>query len=341
MSAGSETLSKPEENKSSLSFLKIIFSLVGVCSLYFVLRSYGFSRLLSDIHSAGWWIVPVAFTFIPTLFCYSAAWQLCTESNKPIRGNLFQRQLFFFRTTVISIAWNNLSPFLKILGEPIKAMLLEKHIGRRDALRSVVLYNVVHLIGTVSAFLIAAILIPLIYPVAEAMRFGCFFLVAIFCALAALLYFLPWLPIKRVQRNRWKGLRGASYWLRWSLQKMRGFYRAHSLALFAAIGFEVLSRFLEGITFFTAFRAIGAPITAGTAAFLDIGRALLDNAFFFIPYQVGSREFGVGFLMKNVFQIPMAGYVTATLFYRMVEIFWMVIGYILWIKPSSSPKSST
>ena len=321
-----------------MKFFKALFTAFGCISLFILLHNYGFATLEHDLALVGWHIFPLALTFVPTLFCYSLAWFFITDRKQSSLTNapLFIR---FFFMMITSIAWNNLSPFIKILGEPIKAVMLTKHIERKSAIKSVVIYNIVHLIGTVGAFLLAALLIPFLFSVNHDVKVICFILVGVCILLASLLLTLPKFAHSLLKKKSFRKLRSMSLSLRWSFHKINVFYGTHQLALLAAILLEVTARFLEGFTFYYAFILLGEPISALSAAFLDLGRALADNVFFFIPYQVGSREIGVRFLLEKVLAVPAKGAVTVALLYRLVEIFWMIFGYILWTKEGSSAKS--
>ena len=116
---------------------------------------------------------------------------------------------------------------------------------------------------------------------------------------------------------------------------MNDFYR------FGAPGlFEIAARFIEGATFYVAFRSLAQPVPALECGLLDVGRALVDNLFFFIPYQVGSREGGMLLLATGALAIPGRATVSAAVFYRLVEIFWTGIGYLLWIQDENAKRSS-
>ncbi|MGZ3653067.1 MAG: hypothetical protein ACXWSC_17935, partial [Bdellovibrionota bacterium] len=71
------------------------------------------------------------------------------------------------------------------------------------------------------------------------------------------------------------------------------------------------------------------------------GRAIVDNLFFFIPYQVGSREGGIVMLAEHALGLSGAAAVSAAVFYRLVEIFWTGVGYLFWIQDENAFKSST
>jgi hypothetical protein len=309
-----------------LKYWKAVFSILGLGALTLLVHDYGFDRLRHELFNAGWLTLPLLLTFVPTLLCYSVAWQLCTDSPTIA---LTPR---YFRFTVISIAWNNLSPFLKILGEPIKVSLLSRHIDTKHALRSVVIYNMVHLIGTVAAFLVAALLIPPIFDPAHGVKVACYSSVGLFILIVILLIWLPKFLHRQMARRSFKRLRAANLWIRWSFRSISRFYAEKKAAFIIAVVIEVLARFIEGVTFYVAFQIVRQPMPLLNAAFLEVSRALFDNLFFFIPYQVGSREFGISVFLESVLKAPKGAFVAAALLYRLVEIAWMAIGYALWVK---------
>ncbi len=315
---------------------KALFSALGLASFVFILHGYGLSRVGEDILRLGWWAVPLSVSFFPVVLCYSLAWILVTPELP------FSRLLLLCRLTVVSVAWNNLSPFVKVLGEPVRVRMLARLIDTKSAARSMVLFNIVHVMGTLFSFFLAALAMLLYFPVSKGFHVG--FVVMLVTAPLSMftLYFLPML-VKRLlgrsaKRNR---LVVAGFWLRWSFSKIRIFSRRYPLRFWGAVFFEMVARFVEGLTFYIGFRALGQPVSAAASALLDVGRALIDNMFFFIPYQVGSREGGTLLLAEHALQIGTAGVVGAVLFYRLVEIFWTGIGYLLWINEERLRKSST
>jgi hypothetical protein len=309
---------------------KALFSALGFGSFLFILSGYGFPRLAADIMSLGWWSVPLALSFLPTVFCYALAWLLITPELS------LSHLWALHRLTVISVAWNNLSPFVKILGEPVRLILLGQWLDPKAAARSMVLYNIVHVLGTLFSFFLGALALLLFFPVSEGIHKAFVSLLFIAPLLAFGLYFLPHLAKRfggrTAKRNR---IVLAGFWLRWGFSKIRMFSRRYPMRFWAAVGLEVVARFVEGATFYVAFLALHHPVSALVCGLLDVGRALMDNIFFFIPYQVGSREGGILMLAEHAVKIG-----SAAVFYRLVEILWMGIGYLLWINEERVRKSS-
>lgn len=320
---------------------KALFSVIGAGSFFFILNQYGFGKIAHDLSGLGWWAIPLALSFAPVAFLYGLAWFLVTPAL-PLR-----RLPAMLPLSAISLAWNNLSPFVKVLGEPMRVNLLDGWIPRKAAIESAVIYNLAHILGTLLAFVIGAVVILCVYPVDETIHYS--FIGIGIAAFALLLgvYYLPQFAGHK-RRRRKPGVKPsffakARFYLRWSFSKMRMFSRRYPARFYAAVLVETLVRFVEGITFYVAFKSMRAPVSVLSASLLDVGRALLDNAFFFIPYQVGSREGGILLIARNVLHIEDSSVVSATVFYRLVEIFWMALGYLMWlaIQRGSSRKSPT
>jgi len=319
---------------------KVLFSLLGAGSFVFILNEYGFAKVGADLANLGWWAIPLAASFLPVAFLYGLAWFLVTPTL-PLR-----RLPGMLKLSVISLGWNNLSPFMKVLGEPVRVLLLEDWIPRKAALESAILYNLVHILGTLLAFILGAVLILALYPVSDTIRYSFLGVMAAASLLLLLVYFLPRLTRGRRRSRRVRGEKirfttKARFWLRWSFSKMRLFSRRYPARFWSAVSVEIVVRFVEGLTFYVAFKALGAPVTVLAASLLDVGRALLDNALFFIPYQVGSREAGILLLSQRVLHIGEGFVVSASVLYRLVEIFYMALGYALWTHRTSSRKVST
>ena len=318
------------------TLFKIIFSLFGAYALYALIQSYGWEAFQNDLALLGWNLPLLCLTFIPTLFCYSLAWIWIT---RPFEYSTIGKLLLFNKIMVISIAWNNLTPFFKIGGEPLKVLLLEKYVGRKEALRSVAVYNIIHILGTVGALVLAAVIIPIVFDTKSVVTWGCIISAALGIGFFYVLLRRPTRVGVWFSRVRISFFRIPRFWASWLLHKSRRSYRSNPKWFFAAVWIEIVARFAEGITFYFAFKIIERPIGLATSGLLEVARMLIDNIFFFIPYQVGSREAGLLFFLEKIFGVSALGYLAASMFYRLVELVWIVIGYIFWITSGNSRKS--
>jgi len=309
--------------------IKLLLALFGFVAIFLIVRNYGFERLCLDFSKAGFSLVLLALTFIPTLVCYSIAWSLVTNISHPIQSGFFKRTFHFSKMMAISIAWNNLTPFLKLGGEPAKYLMLKKITDKESALKSTLVYNFLHLYATIWCFILVALLTPFLFnlPLGEKELFLVVGSIAVIT-----IFILPFMlrPLKKLFKKKTKFI----YMLRISYE----YYKAHKVNVMAALFLEVIARFIEGITFYYAFYLIEKPIRFVSSLFLEVGRTFVDTIFFFVPYQLGSRETGIKLFMEKVLYVSSDGYVSTVFMYRFVEIAWIVIGYLLWISLKSASK---
>lgn len=317
---------------------RIGFSALGLISLGYLAQKYGVAQLRSDLWQVGLWVIPLFLAYIPAVALYSLAWILVT----PQIG--IAHWFRFSQFTVIGVAWNNLSPFLKILGEPMKVSLLLSDLTKKNAMKSVILYNMIHVTGTALAILIVLLDFLFLRKLPEDLKHTIqISLVVVVFIFAGLLYFtkIKWAGTRGKRNTTFaRKVRRVGISLRWSLMIMRIFSHQHQARFYGSVLCEVLARFIEGLIFYVAYLALHTPIDLHSAFTLDVGRTFIDNLTFFVPYQVGSREAGLALLTKNILHTGWEKVLAATMLYRVVELLWIVVGYLLWIIPKRSRKSS-
>ncbi len=318
--------------------LKILFSVVGLISFITIINNYGIDIIWAEIQRSGFLLFLLALTFIPTLVCYSVSWLLVTDHHR-MTGHLsaIRKVGLFTRFTAASIAWNNLTPFLKVGGEPLKYLMLSRYMPKKEALNSIITYNLIHLLATALSFIIGALLLPCFYDVPRMIMYSSWGFILIFIFIiyfATLLMKANYSFLTRFYHG--PTLRVVILNSRIVKKRLLTFYKRHPQIFVFSLFFDTAARFIEGLTFYFGFMLIKHPISLLSSAFLDVSRTLVDTIFFFIPYQVGTREQGVRFFMEKVLFIDAGGFLTAVLFYRFVEIVWIFIGYFIWINMSKS-----
>jgi len=329
--------------KRNAILIRTIFSLVGLASLMQIIQNYGVERIIEEIKIGSWGISLLILSFVPTLVCYSLSWLLITD-QKAWHGEqrFFSKWRLFTKFSLLSIAWNNLTPFLKVGGEPLKYMLLSDHLPKRDAMASTINYNLIHLFSTALSFSIGALAIVFFYDTSSAIQIGTGIFLAIF---AIVLILIPifhkvirqmWLKQCLSDKGRWQ--RVVFYGIIISLARVFRLAKERPLVFWSSVAVDTVARFVEGLTFYISFQFLSNSVGLFTAGLLDVGRTLVDTLFFFIPYQMGTREEGVHFFMEKVFHIDSKGFLTAVLFYRLVEIVWIVVGYLIWISSKNAAK---
>jgi hypothetical protein len=118
------------------------------------------------------------------------------------------------------------------------------------------------------------------------------------------------------------------------------FYKNNPRVFFLSLFFDIIARFIEGLSFYFGFYLIKHPISLLSSSLLDVGRTFVDTIFFFVPYQIGTREEGVHFFMEKILAVDSKGFLTAVFLYRFIEIFWILIGYIIWVSTKRSSKEA-
>lgn len=330
---------KPEK-KIRRNLFRLIFTAIGLASLVHIIRSYGPSLIIEEAKRSGPVLVFLILTFIPTLVCYAISWMLATDHQKMDKDlTLLKKTIIFSKYTLMSISWNNLTPFLKVGGEPLKFMMLERHLPRSEALASTINYNIIHLVATAFSFIVCAFLLVFFYDLTA---------VVLYCALAfgGLCFFLIYGSYKFLHSSflhsfkhfRFRIIKMIVINMKIGLRRIHYFYKKKPEAFIFSLLADLVARFIEGLTFYFGFSLIKHPISFLSASIIDVGRTFIDTIFFFIPYQIGSREEGVHFLMEKVMLIDSKGFLTVVLFYRFVEIFWIGAGYFLWVSSKSSSK---
>lgn len=324
-------------------FVKIIFALFGFVSLVYIVYQYGLENIVKEIQRSGFLLIFLTLTFIPTLFCYAISWLLATNQKKLNRRMpIIKKMYLFVKFTVISIAWNNMTPFFKIGGEPLKYMMLTKYLPKHDAMASTINYNVIHLLATAVSFIITALILILFYKLPLATFY---FILGFVGVIPFALFFLSkamhMIKLKYFKRYYFRLYRFISINVKLSIKRMLAFYKNDPVNFVFSLLFDLAGRFIEGATFFLAFYLIKQPVSFLSSSLLDVGRTFIDTAFFFVPFQIGAREEGVEFFMRNILMLDPKGFLTVVFLYRFVEIIWMVIGYIIWASGSNSSSESS
>ena len=114
------------------------------------------------------------------------------------------------------------------------------------------------------------------------------------------------------------------------------FYKKNKVSFYFSLFLDVLARFVEGLTFYFGFLIAKHHVSFLNSSLIEIGRTFVDTIFFFIPYQIGTREKGVEIFMEKILVIDSKGFLSVVVMYRLVEIIWIFIGYILWVSSKSS-----
>lgn len=327
-------------NKKKYSvFLRLLFVAIGFISLVKMIKHYGLHNLTREIEQTRFLLFILVLTFIPTLTCYSLSWLLATDHKQMDNVSSLKKMFLFIKFTIISVAWNNLTPFIKVGGEPLKYFMLLKYLPGKTALSSTINYNIIHFMATILSFFITALTIMIFYQMSDAVHYSLIGITLIFALIFYMGYWLNRADFFKKNLHRW--VKKALVVCKTILRQLVRFYQENPKRFYLSLTLDTSARFFEGLTFYTGFLIIKYPIKFLSSVLLDVGRTFIDTVFFFIPYQLGSREQGVHFFMEKILMINSSGFLTAVFLYRFVEIFWIFMGYLFWASSNNSSKEVT
>lgn len=295
--------------------------------MHVIFRDYGYHRIVQDIGNLGFQFLPIVASFLLPFLLLCLAWKILLERESDRASFSF---LFF--VSFVANAWNNIGPVSKSLGEPTRVLLLSGKMSVRSSLRSMMLFNLAQAMGTSVVFTLGAALAPLVFNLAENTR-----RITIGAALISVtvnviaLYWILKPPGTRRQPTKGRSLRAIAHWLRWISHQLRKYARTYPKRFFGAVALSSLARISEGLIFFVIFASLGTPLTILESVAVDIGRGIADNVFFFVPYQLGTREFSLVFMTEAVLNKASSSAVAASLVFRMGEIFWIFFGFVVGI----------
>ncbi len=306
----------------AMRWLKILVALLGAYGLHSILKDFGYQRAIDDIGSLGPSFVPIFLSFLIPFALLNLAWWMLVAEKKISFSYLFS-------VSLVAMAWNNIGPVAKSLGEPTRVLLLKDRLSTRAAVRSMMLFNLAQTMGTSWAFGFGALLMPLFVPISGTILHVVLIAAALCLTVNGLLVFWMFQKTGRLGPTKKRKLRPLRHWWRWTSHQLRKYTRNHPFRYLASVGFAGCARLSEGAIFYVIFSALGNPLSLIESIAIDVGRGIADNVFFFVPYQLGTREYTLTFMTESVLGKGQDVSVSASLVFRLGELGWVVSGFLL------------
>jgi uncharacterized protein (TIRG00374 family) len=324
-----------------MKHLKLLFLMLGLGLLYLVLRDTEISLVWQRIGDVGF----QGFAFVLVLHFVTfltdvLAWQL-TFQTLPLQTRWLYR-LYLVR--MAGEAFNNVTPFASLGGEPVKALLLKSHYGidYHDSGASLVLTRTINLIGLAVFLMIGfAFLLP-------SERFGASFKAVAGTGLVALcvgitLFFL----IQRFQitslAGRWLGgtrlagrIESAYLLIREIDDRFLRFYTQHRAQFTASLAVGFINWMLGVVEIYFVMGFLGHPVSLMDAWIIEAMAQLVRAGTFFIPANIGAQEGIFVVICSAITGNPAMGLAVAMI-RRAREIVWIVGGLGLWSLYSLTP----
>lgn len=309
---------------------RIAAFLGGLFVLTFLVMQTGPALLLANLRSAGWVIGPLIVLWSITYACNARAWQLLVP-DRPKEFSFSRAYLL----TVTGFGINYATPWLSIGGEPLKVAGSSPWLGRNRAVGSVVGFRFLHALSHVIVFSLATIPAAILMPhtpvilgclAIAAVLLGCtaVFLLSqhrdgIFERSVALLYRLG--PLKRVAAR----LERHRATLAELDAAMTAVHRAGGSHFVSALLMEMLGRVTCTFEYAIILYGLGQGVDVGRGFVIANVSGLITNLFFFVPFEMGSKEGGTYAVFALLGLDPALG-MSAAILSRLREMFWMLIG---------------
>lgn len=314
-------------------YIKFIFFLIGLSVFAYLINNFGLDNIITNVKKTGWWFVPVVgvWGFVYLLNSWSWRYILDPTKNKIPFSNLF-------KITISGFAINYITPFVNLGGEPYKILVLKDRIGYHTAVSSVILFTMMHFLSHfffwVTAILCGLILLPLSLE----------FKIVLITALV-ILSGLIWFAFRRHKRGIFESLlkfiskipllkkiKTKLKTKEESLLKIddeiKHLYNERPKDFFWALFLDYLSRIVTALEFLFILKAIGMDISYMEAFYISAGSSLITNLFFFIPFELGTREGGLYLVLDSIHLTAGVG-IYIGIINRAREFFWILVGLIL------------
>ncbi len=314
-------------------YTKTLFFIIGLAVFSYLINDFGLDNIISNVKKTGWWFVPVVGIWGLVYYMNAWAWYYVIDAK--------QKNVPFIevlKITISGFAINYVTPFVNLGGEPYRILMLKKPIGTNSAVSSVILYTMLHFLSHfffwVTAILCALILLPLSTELKIILE----------VALIILSVFI-WFVFRRHKRGIFESLINsiAKIPLLKKLKKklepkenslmkideeIKHLFNNRKNAFYSALVLDYLSRMVGSLEFLFILKAIGMDISFMEAFYISAGSSLIINIFFFMPFELGTRE-GSLYLVLDSVKLSAGIGIYIGIINRAREFFWILIGLIL------------
>ena len=307
----------------------ILFAFGAVALTILILRADP-HQLVRDVRDAGWAVPAIVGVYGIVYLLNTIAWRL-TMIEEP--------RLSFPRAYAINVAafaMNYMTPFASIGGEPFKIVAASQWMGARNATASVLNFRLVHMQAHLLVFLTGIALAFFLLPPGAIAMPVLVFMAVVLVILAALLFAIHREGV--VERlfdlaeriplvNRLAKKLGRAAMVEVDRQLI-AFHKANPARYYGSLAFEYGARVFSMFEFYIIARAVGHPVSFGTAFLIGGFSSLVVNLFFFMPFNVGSKEGGL-YAIFAALGLPARLGVAAAVLSRLRELAWIGIGLVL------------
>ncbi|MDJ0948644.1 MAG: flippase-like domain-containing protein [Alphaproteobacteria bacterium] len=311
---------------------KAAFLLAGLVLLGFVVAETDMAEVWERLSEVGiWGIVVILLIHLVSTVGEAIGWQLTLPSVRLSRGWLYR--LWMLRC--VGSAYNNITPFASLGGEPVKAVVLKRHygVGYREGSASLILDRTAGALG-LALFLIVGFLVLLAagsLPPEYTTAAG----TGLALLSGGILGFFLVQRFKLVSRLGGRlGGRGPKF-LQRTIEtvgdvedRLVTFYTVHRARFAGAVAVSFVNWGLGTFEIYFALYFLGHSVTFADAVVIEAVTVLVRNALFFIPAGVGVQD-GAFYLVTAAITGSGALGLALAVLRRFREIAWVLTGLIL------------
>ena len=303
---------------------------LGAVVLTILVIQSGPAVLLARLSADGWVVGPLVLLWAVVYAFNTRAWQLLVPKRPPSFS--FPRA---YLLTVSCFAMNYATPVIALGGEPLKISGATPFLGRHRAVGSVVgfrfLAGLAHILMMLLAIIPAALLLPPTPTIRLALGLGAIVLLAapyfllsqhrdgIFDRGVTLLSRLPLLRRLAVRLEQHRPV------LLEIDAELTAIHRAGRWHFPEALGVEIAGRIISSLEYALILYSLGLGFDPVRGFVIANLASLFTNIFFFMPFEMGSKEGGAFLIFRWLHLDPALG-TSAALLSRLRELVWIAIG---------------
>ena len=323
---------------------QVALFILGASVFGYLVAQIGIAQLAADAARTGWVFVPIVALYSLVFACSTGAWRLimASDANRPSYWRTYV-------TLVCASSLNFLTPLVNAGGEPYRAAVMAPWLGKRRAAGSVILHRLLHSFAYVliwlSAVIVAFVLLPahtrpvvyLLLGVAGLLLLG---ILALFLSahrrglLERILNRMHRVPLIRRLAVLLEPRRALLVELD---NQITEFYHRHPQRFIKAVALEYLGRCLFMIELLLIAASLGIRLGYFRAFAIGGLEAILNNAMFLVPFELGARE-GAFYVLFGLFGLdPQLGFYTSIVG-RLRDFAWIAAGLsLIWLTTPDSP----
>src|SRR3972149_5611616 len=314
-------------------YLKTVFFVIGLGVFAWLISDFGISNIIENVKKSGWWFVPVVGVWGVVYYLNAWAWYYVIDAKKK-KVSISN----IYGITLSGFAINYITPFVNLGGEPYRVIALKDKIGLHSAVSAVILYTMLHFLSHFIFWITAIILAGALLPLAAGVKIT---LLTAFVILSVLIWFI----FSRHKKGIFSSLINFLSKLPFlkSLHKklikkeesllkidneIKQLFNERKNHFYLALFFEYAARIVASLEFLFILKAIGVDISFIEAFYISAGSSLIINIFFFMPFELGTREGGLYLVLDSLGLTAGVG-IYIGLINRVREFFWILVGLIL------------